>query len=158
MVIIEHPFHYSQTANAAPVPAAQPETGESKPRQRPPIGQLLRDLRGAKTLRQVEGDTGITNAYLSNIELGLKRPGLKTLAKLGLYYQVPLEHLMRVAGLEEQAPEPQPGSVMDIQRAYGFVLGDPNVAKYQKPAETPSVDMQKFVVEMYQHFTGRKLL
>ncbi len=158
MVIIEHTFPSSQAATDAPTPAVQPVTADIKPRQRPPIGQLLRELRGVKTLRQVEADTGITNAYLSNIELGLKRPGLKTLAKLGMYYQIPLEHLMRVAGLEDQAPEPQEGSVIDIQRAYGFVLGDPNVSKYQTPAETPSVDMQKFVVEMYQHFTGRRLL
>ena len=158
MVTIEQKFPISQPMNAAHPPAIQPETVDNKPRQRPPIGQLLRELRGTKTLREVEGDTGITNAYLSNIELGLKKPGLKTLAKLGMYYQVPLDHLMRVAGLQDEAPEPQEGSVMDIQRAYGFVLGDPTVSKYQKPPETPSVDMQKFVVEMYQHFTGRKLL
>ena len=158
MVSIEHPFHISQPANATPAPAAQPEMADNRPRQRPPIGQLLRELRGTKTLRQVEGDTGITNAYLSNIELGLKKPGLKTIAKLSMYYDVPLDHLMRVAGLADEAPEPQKGSAIDIQRAYGFVLGDPNVSKYQKPPETPSVDVQRFVVEMYQHFTGRKLL
>ena len=158
MVIVEQMFPSGQAENGAPEPANQPEMGRDSPRQRPPIGQLLRDLRGTKTLRQVEGDTGITNAYLSNIELGLKKPGLKTLAKLGMYYLVPLDHLMQVAGLQGQAPEPQEGSLVDIQRAYGFVLGDPSVSKYRRPAETPSLDMQKFVVEMYQHFTGRRLL
>ena len=158
MVIIEHSFQASQPENATYAPAAETETEENKPRQRPPIGQLLRELRGTKTLREVEGDTGITNAYLSNIELGLKKPGLKTLAKLGMYYDVPLEHLMRVAGLADEAPEPQKGSIIEVQRAYGFVLGDPVVSKYQKPPETPSLDVQRFVVEMYQHFTGRKLL
>ena len=48
---------------------------DGKARQRPPIGELLKELRGAKTLRQVEADTGITNAYLSNIELGMKKTG-----------------------------------------------------------------------------------
>ena len=130
-----------------------------KQRERPPIGELLRELRGTKTLRQVEADTGITNAYLSNIELGLKKPGMKTLAKLGFYYQVPLDHLLHVAGLQDQAPEPaQQESALDLRRAYTFVLGDPNVSRYQKPADNPPLDMQKFVVEMYQHFTGRKLL
>ena len=158
MVIVEHTFPISQPMDAAPPPAIQTETGENKPRQRPPIGQLLRELRGTKTLRHVESNTGITNAYLSNIELGLKKPGLKTLAKLGMYYDVPLEHLMQVAGLADEAPEPQKGSIIEVQRAYGFVLGDPVVSKYQKPPETPSLDVQRFVVEMYQHFTGRKLL
>ena len=155
---MERSFPNSQAANVTTAPRDILVRADNKPRERPPIGQLLRELRGTKTLRQVEGDTSITNAYLSNIELGLKRPGIKTLAKLGMYYQVPLEHLMRVAGLQDDAPELPGESVMDIQRAYGFVLGDPNVSKYHKPSETPSVDMQKFVVEMYQHFTGRKLL
>ena len=157
MATIEYTFPASQAPDVTE-PALHPAMGDTKSRERPPIGQMLRDLRGTKTLRQVESDTGITNAYLSNIELGLKRPGLKTLAKLGMYYQVPLDHLMQVAGLQDQAPEPQEGSVFDIQRAYGFVLGDPSVSKYRKPTETPSLDIQKFVVEIYQHFTGRKIL
>ena len=142
------------TETEAPVRAP-----DGKARQRPPIGELLRKLRGTRTLRQVEADTGITNAYLSNLELGLKNPGMKTLSKLAIYYRVPLEHLLRVAGLEGEAPLPvQQESVIDIQRAYGFVLGDPNVSGCQMPDETPSLGMQKFVVEMYQHFTGRRLL
>ena len=132
---------------------------DGKARQRPPIGELLKELRGTKTLRQVEADTGITNAYISNLELGLKRPGMKTLAKLAIYYRVPLEHLLRVAGLESEAPQPgQRDSVIDIQRAYEFVLGDPNVSRLQMPDETPSLDIRKFIVQLYEHFTGRKLL
>ena len=57
-----------QTATQAECPAG--EANENS-KQRPPIGQLLRTLRGTKTLRQVEADTGITNAYLSNLESGL---------------------------------------------------------------------------------------
>ena len=163
-------------------------------RQRPPIGELLKKLRGTKTLRQVEADTGITNAYLSNLELGLKKPGIKTLAKLSRYYSVPIDHLLRVAGMEEEVPQPagneyysvprppapcrrqtlnllrvagmeeevpQPAgneSVMDIQRAFDFVITDPNIAPYEKPADALPLDMQKFVVHIYQHYTGRKLL
>ena len=135
------------------------ETPDGKARQRPPIGELLKDLRGAKTLRQMEADTGITNAYLSNIELGLKRPGMKTLSKLSIYHRVPLEHLLRVAGLEGEAPQPgRQVSDVDIQRAYGFVVGDPNVSQCQMPDETPSLDVQRFVVQIYERFTGRRLL
>lgn len=148
--------HTREGATQTESPAKEPD---GKGRQRPPIGGLLKELRGTKTLRQVEADTGITNAYLSNLELGLKKPGMKTLAKLAIYYSVPLEHLLRVAGLEDLAPQPgRQVSVADIQRAYGFVLGDPNIAQYRQMDETPSLEMQKFVVEMYQHFTGRRLL
>ena len=158
MVIIERPFHTSQseTFPAGTEPPAEP--GENQ-RERPPIGQLLKELRGPKTLRQVEADTGITNAYLSNIELGLKKPGMKTLAKLGFYYQVPLDHLLHIAGMAEEVPRPaQQESVINIHRAYDYVLADPSVIRFGKPAETPPIDTKRFVVQLYQHYTGRKLL
>ena len=128
-------------------------------RHRPPIGQLLKTLRGTKTLRQVEADTGVTNAYLSNLESGLKKPGIRTLTKLSRYYSVPIDHLIHVAGLEGDIPQPAGlDSVMDIQRAFEFVITDPNVAHFHQPADTLPLDMQKFVVQIYQHYTGRKLL
>ena len=159
MVIVEHMSQLSQPENVTPGNETQAKEPDSGSRERPPIGDLLKKMRGTRTLRQVEADTGITNAYLSNIELGRKHPGVSTLAKLAIYYQVPLEYLMFVAGLQDQAPVPaQQESVVDIQRAYDYVLSDPNVARYPKPPERPSLDMQKFVVQMYEHYTGRKLL
>ena len=159
MVIVEQTYQDIQTEHVTAGGTSLVKGAETNPRERPPIGELLRKLRGTKTLRQVEADTGITNAYLSNIELGLKKPGVKTLAKLSIYYRVPLDHLLQVAGLAGETPEPaHQESVLDLQRAYDFVLGDPNVSQYPKPTETPSTDMQKFVVQLYQHFTGRKLL
>ena len=135
------------------------EQANETTRQRPPIGQLLRTLRGTRTLRQVEADTGITNAYLSNLESGLKKPGIRTLTKLSRYYSVPIDHLIHVAGLGGEFHQPADAdSVMDIQRAFDFVVTDPNVAHHHRPAGTLPLDMQKFVVQIYQHYTGRKLL
>ena len=156
---MEQTYQRGQSENVANMNATQAEESDGRSRQPPPIGKLLRDLRGTKTLRQVQADTGITNAYLSNIELGLKKPGVKTLAKLGIYYQVRLEYLLYIADLQDHAPVPvQPESAIDIQRAYDYVTGDPNVAMYAKPEERPSLDMQKFVVQIYEHYTGRRLL
>ena len=45
-----------------------------------------------------------------------------------------------------------------IQRYYDFVMADPDLRDCRKPKETPSVDFQRFVVEMYEHYTGKKLL
>ena len=159
MVIIEQIFHDTQAEDVISGGESLVEGAENKSRERPPIGELLRKLRGTKTLRQVEADTGITNAYLSNIELGLKRAGVKTLAKLGLYYRVPLDHLLQVAGLTGETPEPaQQESVLDLQRAYEFVLGDPGISQFERPKELPPLDMQRFVIGIYEHYTGRRLL
>ena len=159
MVTIERISETDQSNDVIKLNETHTEDQETKTRQRPPIGELLKSLRGAKTLRNVETDTGITNAYLSNIELGIKRPGVKTLAKLSSYYQVPLEHLLHVAGIEGEMPQPvERDSPMDIQRAFEFVVTDPHVAHYQKPAETLPLDAQKYVVQIYEHYTGRKLL
>ena len=134
----------------------QPETGTL---EKPPIADLLKNLRGTKTLRQVEADTGVSNAYLCNIESGLKRPGMKTLSKLASYYQVPLHDLLQVMAMPfEELPKPQKGSITDVQRGYAYVIEDPVFSRYQKPAETMPIDAQRFVVQMYEHYTGKRLI
>ena len=130
------------------------------------IRALLKQLRGDRTLRQVETDTGIPNSYLSNLEMGRKNPGIKTLSKLATYYQVPLNGLLECAGLpfDERATARSKAItnvkeyIDEIHRSYEFVLTDPHLAFYEKPAETPSVDTQTFVVKLYEHYTGKKLL
>ena len=130
------------------------------------IRALLKQLRGDRTLRQVETDTGIPNSYLSNLEMGRKNPGIKTLSKLATYYQVSLNGLLECAGLpfDERATARTKAItnvkeyIDEIHRSYEFVLTDPHLAFYEKPAETPSVDTQTFVVKLYEHYTGKKLL
>ena len=132
----------------------------------PKIGDVLKLLRGDRTLRRVENDTGISNSYLSNLEMGRKNPGIKSLSKLATYYEVPLNGLMEYAGLpfDDQAAARREvltsaeANLEEVQRGYEFVLTDPHLGHYEKPAETPSVDTQKFVVRLYEHYTGKKLL
>lgn len=60
--------------------------------------QRLRTVRG-ETLRQVEDATGISNAYLSQLERGTaKNPTANVLYKLSDHYGVSYEVLMRWAG------------------------------------------------------------
>ena len=130
------------------------------------IGALLKQLRGDRTLRQVESETGISNSYLSNLELGRKNPGIKSLSKLAAYYRVPLNELLEYAGLpfdqkaaaREHTLNTAQASFDEVQRSYEFVLTDPHLDHYEKPAATPAFDTQKFVVRLYEHYTGRKLL
>ena len=63
------------------------------------------------TLRAVEEETGISNAYLSQLEHGkIKTPAPQNLYKLSEIYQVPYELLMELAGYpvpEARSTEPR---------------------------------------------------
>lgn len=65
------------------------------------LGSELRRIRKARgtTLRGVEEGTGISNAYLSQLENGrISKPSPNFLYKLAEFYEVPYEDLMRAAG------------------------------------------------------------
>jgi HTH-type transcriptional regulator, competence development regulator len=77
----------------------------------------LRNLRG-KTLRDVEDDTGISNAYLSQLETGkAEKPRPHVLHRLAKYYGVRYEELMSAAGYLESkdGDKKQDGSLAEIQ-------------------------------------------
>jgi HTH-type transcriptional regulator, competence development regulator len=65
------------------------------------LGELLKDLRLANglTLRDVEGLTGISNAYLSQVENSqIKQPSPNFLHKMAGVLNYPYESLMEKAG------------------------------------------------------------
>ena len=141
----------------------------------PTIGAILKRLRGKRSLRQVQADTGVPYTYLSSIELGQKNPGIKTLSRLAACYEVPVQELLEAAGMQvflinpsssSAYPESVPRGRIDnevmteiyMQRYYDFVMADPALRSCRKPKETPPVEFQRFVVEMYQHYTGKKLI
>ena len=151
----------------------------------PAIGAILKSLRGKRSLRQVHTETGVPYTYLSSIELGQKNPGIKTLSRLAECYEVPLPELLQAAGRPEMRllwsnPSASTGTLefilkalregnfkaleddgireANIQRSYKFVMADPDLSGCRKPEETPPVGFQQFVVEMYQHYTGKTLL
>ena len=162
MTIVEQLVGFGQE-HSDTAASGEPGREEENPTREKPttIGALLKNLRGEQSLRQVEAATGISNTYLCNLEGGSKRPGLKTLAKLAVYYQVPLPTLLQASGLQLDEFSLAPTNVMDVmdvKRSYDFVLADPGLSLYQKPAGALPTDVQKFVVEMYQHYTGKKLL
>ena len=91
-----------------------------------PIAAELRRLRGSMTLREVEGQTGIPNPYLSNLERGIRRPGFKILHQLASFYGVSHNHLLELAGLDYTGMADTVGlSEDDVERSYRFLLEDP---------------------------------
>jgi transcriptional regulator with XRE-family HTH domain len=72
------------------------------------LGRTLKDSREliSLTLRQVEEATGISNAYLSQLENDkIKKPSAIVLYKLASIYNIELDTLLIAAGIiEKQSP------------------------------------------------------
>lgn len=122
------------------------------------IGDVLRQLRGERTLRQVESDTGIRNSYISRLENGVSRPGVKTLTRLATYYGVNARNLLWQAGLVKEEYLNPGYENDDVERSYRFLLDDPRLKACAKPEDPLTLEAKRFVVEIYQTFAGKQLL
>lgn len=118
----------------------------------------LRKSRGL-TLKQVETQAKVSNAYISQIERGLRKPPhpdiLKRLAKT---YDVPHRELLVAAGyLEEDSAET--AKRREIEEAYEHVRTDPTFKQGTRLRGTHvSLETKRFIVEMYEKLTQRNLL
>lgn len=122
-------------------------------------GAYLRELRktAGLTLRQVETQTGVSNAYLSQIELG-KRPAPRpdTIKKLAAVYRVPVEELLAQAGYLDP---PIITTEREVDRAFQYVIADPQYKfGFKLRSQELTIAVKRFVVEMYEKATGKKLL
>jgi HTH-type transcriptional regulator, competence development regulator len=125
------------------------------------FGSYMRRLRKSRglTLKQVESQAKVSNAYISQIERGLRNPPhpdiLKRLAKA---YDVPHRDLLVVAGyLEEDSAET--AKRRQIEEAYEHVRTDPTFKQGTRLKGTHvSLKTKRFIVEMYEKLTQRTLL
>ena len=123
------------------------------------IGQMLKRLRGDISLRGVQRLTGISNAYLSQIEKGIRQPGPKLLKRLAALYGVGLQELLRKAGyLDTEGEEPEADEATEVERAYDYVLSDPVFRVGTRPRGALSIESKRFIVELYERYTGKRLL
>lgn len=70
------------------------------------LGKTLKEAREllSMTLRQVEDGTGISNAYLSQLENDkIKKPSASVLYKLAHIYKIELNTLLTAAGIIERS-------------------------------------------------------
>ena len=124
-----------------------------------PIGEVLRKLRGERTLREVQRDTGIANSYLCNIELGYQQPGFRFLNRIASYYRVAIGDIVREAELlSNSRMDTEETRTADIERSYRFVLDDPRLSACGIPETEPSTDLKAHMVRMYELLTGRRIL
>ena len=123
------------------------------------IGQTLKRLRGETSLRAVQRLSGVSNAYLSQIEKGLRQPGPKLLRRLANLYGVGVGDLLRRAGyLEQEGGEPGSDEDTEVERAYQYVLSDPVFRVGTRPRGPLSTESKRFIVELYERYSGKRLL
>ena len=123
------------------------------------LGRLLREFRGGMSLREVHRLTGISDPYLSQIEKGQRRPGPRILKRLAALYAVDVHDLLKRAGhLDFEGGKPDVDQTLEVERAYQYVLSDPRFRMGTRPSGPLSEEAKRFIVEMYEGFTGKRLL
>jgi len=127
------------------------------------FGDYLRSLReGQKlSLREAATKTGVSVSYITQIENGRRKaPGPEILKKLALAYNVPVRDLLKAAGYMDDPKEAK--SVLsdeeEIERAFHYAISDPRYQSGMRVTGPITTDVKRFVVEMYEKATGKKLL
>ncbi len=123
------------------------------------VGQYLKELRQRVrlSLREVEQQVGVSNSYLSQVETGQRRPGTNVLKRLAPLYRVSVRDLLERAGHLVETPAEVPEDEK-VEHAYQFVLSDPRFRFGTRPRGEMDTESKRFIVQMYETLTGRKLL
>ena len=132
---------------------------EQSDREDEHIGQTLKRLRGETSMRAVQRLTGVSNAYLSQVEKGARHPGPRLLRRLASLYGVSMHDLLRKAGyLGPEGGEPEADGETEVERAYQYVLSDPVFRVGTRPRGPLSTESKRFIVELYERYSGKRLL
>ncbi|MBL7119110.1 MAG: helix-turn-helix transcriptional regulator [Dehalococcoidia bacterium] len=124
------------------------------------LGDYLRDLRNKRrlSLREVGEKVGVSGSYLSQIETSERHPSAEILRKLAPAYGVPVRDLLEVAGFLDE-PEAVMSDAEHLEWAFQCVLSDPEY-KFGNRLRGADLapDAKRFIIEVYEKATGRKLL
>lgn len=125
------------------------------------FGEYLKALREKQrmSLRDVERECGVSNSYMGQIEQGKKPPPHPNiLKKLAPVYHVPVYELMRAAGyLDEE--QRQWSEMEQLRWAVNTIQLDPEyVFGVRLDVEELTPQVMRFIVQVYEKATGKKLL
>lgn len=124
------------------------------------FGTYMRTLRKHRglTLKQVEQAAQVSNAYISQIERGLRNPPHPDiLQRLAKTYSVAPRELMVQAGYLPEDRELE--TKRKVEQAYEHVISDPTYSHGNRlKGSHVTLEVKRFIVEMYEKMTGRKLL
>jgi transcriptional regulator with XRE-family HTH domain len=124
------------------------------------FGRYLRELRraAALTLKQVETKARVSNAYLSQIERGLRNPPHpEILKRLAAVYETPHTDLLAKAGYLDEKEQGGP-TRLETESAFRLVITDPQFRFGTRlKGAAPSLETKRFIVEMYEKLTRKPL-
>ena len=127
------------------------------------FGEFLRSLRERQkmSVRDVAAKTGVSVSYITQIENGRRKaPGPDVLKKLAPAYNVPVRDLLKAAGyMDDIEPiRPSVNEEEEIDRAYRYAQSDPQFKFGTRITGPVTIDVKRFIVEMYERATGKKLI
>ena len=125
------------------------------------LGDYLRELRNRKrlTLREVQEQSGASGSYLSQVEQGKRHPSAELLRKIAPTYGASVRELLTMAGYLDE-PEVKMSDQERVEWAFSCVISDPDY-KFGTSLRTStelSLEAKRFIVEVYEKATGKKLL
>lgn len=122
------------------------------------FGGFLRELRRAAglTLKQVETKARVSNAYLSQIERGLRNPPHpEILKRLAAVYETPHTDLLAKAGYLDESEKGGP-TRLETEAKFRHVIADPQFQFGTRlKGVAPSLETKRFIVEMYEKLTTK---
>jgi len=125
------------------------------------FGQFMRGLRKGQrlSLRDAEKESGVSNAYISQIEKGNRPPPRPDiLKKLSRAYKVTVKELLMRAGYFDD-PEVTATEEERIEAAFQYVLSDPDYKLGTRiRGESLTIEAKSGIVIVYETLTGKKLL
>lgn len=125
------------------------------------FGQFLKSLRKRKhmSLRDVEKECGVSNAYIAQLEKGDRPPPRPDiLKKLARAYNVTVRELLLRAGYMDE-PEVTATDEERIEAAFQYALADPDYKLGTRiRGEDLDVEGKRGVVITYETLTGKRIL
>lgn len=124
------------------------------------LGNYLRELRTRKrlSLRRAEELSEASGSYLSQVEQGKRHPSADLLRKIAPAYGASVRDLLTKAGYLDE-PEVTMGEQDRIEWAFQAVASDPDY-RFGTSLKTSDLtpEAKRFIIEVYEKATGRKLL
>ena len=125
--------------------------------------EYMRSLREGQKLsvREAAAKSGVSVSYITQIENERRKtPSPEVLKKLAPAYNVPVRDLLKAAGYMDDIREVKPALSDDeeVERAFQYVITDPRYQSGTRVTGPITIEVKRFIVEMYEKATGKKLL